>query len=743
MRTVKTKALSFGAEKILELLAEAISLAIIFLSPFFFLAAFLPTYNTFELPKTALFFVLTGLLALVVAIRAVFFPAAKKSGSRFLFLVPVFFVLAIGIAQLSSIDPVRSFFGSYDWQAGFLFLVAGLVFFLALFRELSLANPERRLAKIKRLLSAASAAGGLVALYACLQILGIDYFQWSENPLFTKRAIATLGQPNFLASWLLLVLPLAIFSAWENRKRLSGFFYFLVALLEFLAILASASRGALLALSASLAFALILAWRRSQSGKKVLLVAGAIMVLMIPSLWALEKSLPGRVSGLMDFTQGSAAARVNFYQAAFDAFLKKPLSGYGLENGNQVFFPYYLPDWGIYGDVGALTDKAHNVILDILLSSGLVGLLAYFALALFAWHLIRRGRELSPWSAVLGFGLLASSLSLLFNFQSIAGAIYSWFFLAILASLAIDSRQYAPIKEKVSGFFLGCLGRAVLAIAALAFAVLMVVYSFRLLIADHYYGRAYQELAAGQIFTALELYDYADSSVWNPANRSHYRLLLGRELSSIYSRSTDELEKFVIQKRLKNIRQEINGYSWEERFTAGRLDLALGSYRQAREELLSVLAESPYWPKTYFELAALSLREGRNSQALAEYSLLETILPATGDERLNPDHREALDGYRQLVFTEEGDVYFSEGRYAEAADSYQKAYVANVRAFPLLKKIADTYYLRGDLPTALSYTLRGVARNPEDRTWLEAASLLYKELGDEDNARRYAEEAAR
>jgi tetratricopeptide (TPR) repeat protein len=214
-------------------------------------------------------------------------------------------------------------------------------------------------------------------------------------------------------------------------------------------------------------------------------------------------------------------------------------------------------------------------------------------------------------------------------------------------------------------------------------------------------------------------------------------------LSSIYSRSTDELEKFVIQKRLKNIRQEINGYSWEERFTAGRLDLALGSYRQAREELLSVLAESPYWPKTYFELAALSLREGRNSQALAEYSLLETILPATGDERLNPDHREALDGYRQLVFTEEGDVYFSEGRYAEAADSYQKAYVANVRAFPLLKKIADTYYLRGDLPTALSYTLRGVARNPEDRTWLEAASLLYKELGDEDNARRYAEEAAR
>ncbi len=54
------------------------------------------------------------------------------------------------------------------------------------------------------------------------------------------------------------------------------------------------------------------------------------------------------------------------------------------------------------------------------------------------------------------------------------------------------------------------------------------------------------------------------------------------------------------------------------------------------------------------------------------------------------------------------------------------------------KKIANIYYLRGDIDKAIFENLHGFTLNPKDSTWPFAIALLYKEKGDIDKAIYYA-----
>ena len=70
----------------------------------------------------------------------------------------------------------------------------------------------------------------------------------------------------------------------------------------------------------------------------------------------------------------------NFLESIFfiiKAILNKPLLGYGVENLQETFVSYYDASWAIHGDVNQVPDRAHNIVLDILMSGGILLLLAY------------------------------------------------------------------------------------------------------------------------------------------------------------------------------------------------------------------------------------------------------------------------------------------------------------------------------------------------------------------------------
>ena len=742
----------FKFKESLDLLIEINYLAVIFIIPLYFSVIF-PTYNIFELSKFSVFKILTCLLLFLTITKLIFF----KNTLSFLkkqILIPLIFVFGLGLSILASINPVQSFFGSYDRQSGYLsYLFYFLWLVLLVFNlkttdnHLSRTDGEDKLpGKIKRVIQVAVFSGFLVSLYGVLQILGIDFLSWPEDPLLTRRTLATFGQPNFLASWLLLVIPLSAYLFYKNKKFLLKFFYLLVTLVQLACLFFTSSRGGLVALGLTglLFIGYVLIFAKLKKINKFF-ISLALLLLIISSLWGLNIFFPGRFSSLVDFQGGSLAARLNFYQAATDAIIKKPVFGYGLENSGEVFISYYQPDWGVYGDVGATTDKAHNLLLDITLATGFFGLALFVSLYYYFFWLAKdniKKKKFSGVSLSLALGGAAYLLSLLFSFTIVAGEIYFWLFLAVLAVINIDEADKGNARAD-SGRRVSPLIKTGLSLLTFLIISGGIYYEFRVLIADYYFNKLYYVLADRQYLTAFVLADYANQASPNPVNKQYYARFLGDKLSDFFPEIEELLVKKVAQRKLQEVNNRLEARGYENIYVKAKINSALGNYQVAENYFKEILGLSPYWPKTYIDLARALTREARFQEAVASYRLAEASLPDLNDSRFNELHKNILKVYRKVIFQELANIYFSLKDYPAAEKYYQAAYLSDINDFTLFKNIADTYYQRGDFDQALEYSWRGARRNPGDYNWLLAISALYRAKGDGAMSRQYLDAALR
>lgn len=756
----------FKIREILDLLIEFVYLATVFLIPLYF-SFFFTAYNIFELSKSSLFRILVWLLFFLTVSKILLYPSSKifnyfrhknfLANAKKYYLIPFIFIVGLGFSLIFSSNFALSFYGSYDRQAGYLnFLFYFLWFILLVYNiktinnRISLNSPKDTIRKrINRLLIVVVISSFLVALYGILQILGIDFLSWPEDPLFTRRTISTFGQPNFLASWLLLVIPLSVYFIIEKKKLILKFLFFLVLLAELSCLFFTASRGGIVALGVSIiAFIIYLIFFLNLNKSRKMIIIFSLLLLLFSSIWGINRFLPGRFSGLFDLQKGSMAARVNFYGAAVDAIKVHPLFGYGIENSSEVFISYYQSDWGIYGDVGATTDKAHNIILDIILATGFFGLIIFTILYYYFFKLsfenIRRRKDLNL-SLALGLGVLAYLSSLLFSFAIVGGEIYFWLFLAIIVLLNNDFETTEDLDFKSAGAEIRnvyqVVAKAIIFLIFSALAVWGINYEFRAMIADHYFNDLYYALAEEQYFTVFTLNNYLDAEKPNPVAQNYYERFLAYKLSDFYPPIFVVTEKRATRDKLIELDGKLAAQGYENLFVKGKINSVLGNYSRAEGYFLQVAAETPHWPKTYIELGKTYAREKKTKEAIINYNLALANLPDINDERLEGSHKKVVSLYLKTIYSALADIYFSSDNYAEAEKYYQKAYTADVNDSSLLKKIADTYYKRNNLEKALEYNIRGAKRNPDDYNWFLAIATVYKESGNKKLASEYLEQA--
>ncbi len=750
-------------QEIVDLLIEFIYLAIIFVIPLYF-SYFFPTNNIFELGKSVLFQAAVSFLLFLSIIKIIYYPPHSlfklfkfregRGVRRKYIIIPLVFIIGLGLSLFFSNNPVQSFFGSYERQAGYLsYLFYFLWFALLVFNILTIDNrgPQSEKKdglpqKINRVLIVAVFSSFIVSLYGILQIFGIDFLSWPEDPLLTGRTLSTFGQPNFLASWLLLVIPLSAYFIYKSRKNLLKFLFLIILVAQIVCLFFTASRGGLLALLLS-GFLLVIYLVFLADIKKTFkfFIALSSAAIIIVGGLSIHYFLPDRVLSLSNLQEGSLAARVNFYSAAADAIVKKPVFGYGLENAGEEFIKYYQPDWGIYGDVGASTDRAHNIVLDIMLSVGFFGLalfslLYYYFFRLGIQNIVRR--EMSPLSLALIFGAGAYLISLLFSFSVVAAELYFWLYLALIVvinffSLGVSEFKCEPVASKG-------VHRALKLV--LFFVLLIAVagglkYQYGVLTADYYFSKLYYVLPQNQYFTALTLADYIARTEKNPINQEHYDLFLGDKLSEFYPAITERSSRGVVRDKLVALKPKIDSGRYENNLVEGRINFALGENALAESYFQKVVADTPFWPMSYLELGKLYVRTGSLGNAMASYSVAAKILPDIDDPRLNPNHKAVVNLYRKIIFSAIGDINLSVKNYAEAEEDYREAYLSDVSDYSLLKKIADTYYYRGDFAQALEYNKQGAKRNPNDYHWFLALATVSKEMGNKVAAKEYYNQA--
>ncbi len=746
--------------EVLDLLIEFIYLFIIFLIPLW-LAFLFPTYNIFELNKIVLFKILIWIFLLLTSIKLIFywpfFPFKDLKFNQWVkalykyWLVPLIFILGISFTLLFSIDPVHSFFGSYERQQGLVsYLFYFFWFILLSFNILSINNgllkkkgEDSLIKRVHRIVITTVISGSLVAVYGVLQIFNIDFLVWPEAPYLTHRVLSTFGQPNFLASFLLLTIPLSLYLLYYYRSFLSRLFYSLICLISLVCLFLTSSRGALLALVIIVLIFLFYLLRYSAMSRVKKIVASLILIFILFSgSISLEFILPGRLSSFFDYQNGSFAARLNFYSAAADSIIQRPIFGYGLENSGEQFIKYYEPNWGIYGDVNTSTDRAHNLLLDILLTTGFWGLIfftilyySFFALAL---ENIRKQKE-KALSLALALGAAGYLFSLIFSFTIVTGEVYFWLFFALLVVLNFSGPSRSISYKFVAGKWR--LLKTVIVLILTLGTAWQIHSNLKVLVADYYFKRLYYLLAEKDYFTSFILDDYIHATKVNLVNQSFYNRFLGDNLSDVYPEIDELAAKVIAKEKLKLVFSDLPDRGYKNILVKAKISAALENFSISEKYFARLNNYTPHWPQGYLEEAKMFVLEHDLASAAAAFHLAEINLPDLNDSRLGGRQKEATQYYRYVIYLGLGNLYQQENRYEVAEKYYQLAYRDNPQDFTLFKKIADTYYFRNDFIQAIEYNQRGFKRAPRDYNWPLALAALYYEQEDTQQALFYLDQA--
>jgi O-antigen ligase len=341
-------------------------------------------------------------------------------------------------------------FGGIPWthgSAGSLYEVASyLGFFLVI---LAWADSQQR---IRKILGAVFFSTIVTASFAILQeIIGGYTPLWLYlNPLdegipqWESRATSFLAYSNSLAGYLNLVLPFALACHAFGKGRWKKLGSWTVGL-GFVGLLCTQSLGGLV----SFGFVVILAILCFIGDfKKRLFLLVCICTLAIGFYLAKETLNPSHQGEGFGY---DVVLRLLLWGAAWDLFRHSSIFGVGWGNFVTLYNSYITFSW-----VPSGTLEVHNLYLQLLAETGILGFTSFFSLIYLASREARRqwGEARDDLSRVLSFGVLGAILTVLvhgfvdflFHVSPQFGTLF-WMFLALLlanASRIAPKNRLAP-----------------------------------------------------------------------------------------------------------------------------------------------------------------------------------------------------------------------------------------------------------------------------------------------------------
>ncbi|MCI0464373.1 MAG: O-antigen ligase family protein [Gemmataceae bacterium] len=382
------------------------------------------TLGAFEYPKAALLsavFVLLCAIGLIALLR----PRAKSLGTtlagpwyavwrRPLLLGVWLCVLSAVVSTITSINPVLSIRGAHESHAGLITVLGYAALFFAT-RALCRSHADARL-----LLGACVIAAAVAAAYALVQFAGLDPVPWADLSSVGEylRPFGTLGHPNYLAAYLAMVFPLAVYFAHRAAERRQWGSYAVLAVVGLVlcaGVLLSVSRAAWLALACAVMVvavgsAFARQWRAAALGLGLPVVAAGL--LLGAALFVHENALLPVVGQRIEHL-GDSASRQHIWQAALAIFRDHPLFGSGLDTFQLAFGPkrtvaYWQVEWDL------TPARAHNEVLHTLATQGIAGAVALLALLIgLVVAGVRAWRRAAPEARPLVLAVLAGTTAFL------------------------------------------------------------------------------------------------------------------------------------------------------------------------------------------------------------------------------------------------------------------------------------------------------------------------------------------
>ncbi len=391
----------------------------------------------------------------------------------------------------------------------------------------------------------------------CLVFRGtFDVSCWTDAFQPTVRLFSTLGQPNWLAAYFSILIPISLgigiykllnYFESGNKIELSKRFliplsYILLSFFLFIELLWSQSQSGYLGLLSGLfVFALLTAlyfWRKKaikKIGFYILIpicfaffilsfiisnpLANRFSFLSIKGFQSTSTSqaspsaTPSSIPALEGGGSDSGKIRLVVWTGALDLFKKNPILGSGVETFAYGYYQVKPAEHNLLSEWDYLYNKAHNEYLNYLATTGILGLSTY--LLLIAWFIflcakylvvmVKQKTHNSPLHFFLITALLSAYISILvsnfFGFSVVVINLYFFF----IPTLAIIIMQKQP-KVFDMPFIPAVPAKKTAGIILLAvFAIYMELYLLNLWFADQDYSMGYN-LNRAQEYVAANSY---------------------------------------------------------------------------------------------------------------------------------------------------------------------------------------------------------------------------------------------
>lgn len=416
----------------------------------------------FALPK----FTIAALGALLLVMLAVAERALGYSVSRWGNGLEVPVLVLVGwtaFAAAAGGDPRASVFGDRESLNGLVTSLTFVVLFFSAAEAFDAARVRTALAALW------FAAGGAVLFYAVVQLRDHvaegrrwDPIRWRNAP-DDWAMWSTLGNPNDLAGFLAILLPVGLVVLALTRTRWLRGATAAMILLLLTALVATGSRGAVLGAVAAVG-SLAFWFRRTirQRARRALVLGGAVagVAVMAAAVLVSEGPGPRRAGDVVAIDEGTTAGlRVELWKTAWRMAEDNPVVGVGPDRFGRSFDDYRSRRFvRTYGPDLLATDP-HNVFLGYLATQGVPGLLAFCFLVVAAVALFRRTTRALGWPSALtatsppteqqalagavGAALIAYLVQASLNRHDIALEFCWWLLLGLLCALGRRRLQTA------------------------------------------------------------------------------------------------------------------------------------------------------------------------------------------------------------------------------------------------------------------------------------------------------------
>lgn len=341
----------------------------------------------------------------------------RKINLLFIFIC-IFISVSISVSFLG-VDFPKSFWGNY-WRADgliTLFHLVGLFFLLFLFWNDTWQKPTF----LAIALGSIGTSIWAISTYFAIHVLNFGWLDVWRGPIGVS-----FGQPNFLAGYLTITFPFLAYFAYAQKGKLR-FLWIITILIQFAAIAATLSKGGALGIAAFVLGTLFIITNKTKWAILLILAIafGGISYLLF--LLAQPSTLGQLEHGKGFIFEG----RPRIFVKALIASESRPLTGWGWANFDYAF---QSVDWPVKIEKDAYVDKAHTTILEILVTTGVIGLVFYLLVVGYSFFKFYYLSKENDWYKFAFLSLLLIFIHQQTNITSIAEDVVFWLLLGVLAS---------------------------------------------------------------------------------------------------------------------------------------------------------------------------------------------------------------------------------------------------------------------------------------------------------------------